>query len=55
MEKVKSVDIPPKVKVKTPSIYIRRVSESIKKKFYANAVKLGYTPREYFEELIKKQ
>lgn len=55
MEKVKTVSLPPKVKVKTPTIYIRSVSQEIKKKFYAKAKELGYTPREYFEALIKNQ
>lgn len=55
MDKVKTVNIPSKVKVRTLTIYIRSVSSEIKKKFYSNAKALGYTPREYFEELIKKQ
>ncbi len=55
MEKVKSVDLPKKVKVHASTVYIRRVSKEAKTKFYAMALKLGYTPREYFEELIKKQ
>lgn len=55
MEKVQKVSLPPKVKVKNYTIYIRSVSEEAKKKFYNKATELGYTPREYFEELIKKQ
>lgn len=55
MEKVKSVDLPAKVKVRTPTIYIRSVAPEIKKKFYSMAKALGYTPREYFEKLIEKQ
>ena len=55
MEKVKTINLPPKVKVKTPTIYIRSVSKEVKTKFYAMSKLLGYTPREYFEELIKKQ
>lgn len=55
MEKAIKVDLPKKVKIKSTTLFIRSISTEVKKKFYAKAVELGYTPREYFEELIKKQ
>lgn len=55
MDKVSKVNLQPKVKVKTPTVYIRSVSKEVKLKFYTKAKELGYTPREYFEELIKNQ
>lgn len=49
------VELPKKVKLKSTTLFIRSIATDVKKKFYVKAQELGYTPREYFEELIKKQ
>lgn len=45
--------IPAKKKDEKANVFLRNISKEIQKKFKANAKKLGYKQREYFELIVK--